>query len=106
MFIAAGIIEQISGGWLWRDAATKQRHWFPHDRPKASHDNGCHVCVAEDNTVRHLSLHAASGLTIRLREGLGQIGSEGLKGRGLLRVLATACTLAAPGKAQPVDYDS
>ena len=22
-------IEKISDGWLWRDKATKQRHWFP-----------------------------------------------------------------------------
>src|SRR5215813_13194267 len=36
-------IEKISDGWLWRDAATKQRHWFLHDRLKASYDNACHV---------------------------------------------------------------
>jgi hypothetical protein len=39
-------IEKISDGWLWRDMATKQRHWFPHDRLKASHDDACHVCVS------------------------------------------------------------
>jgi hypothetical protein len=39
-------IEKISDGWLWRDGATKQRHWFPHDRLKASHDDACHVCVS------------------------------------------------------------
>jgi hypothetical protein len=39
-------IEKISDGWLWRDRATEQRHWFPHDRLKASHDDACHVCVS------------------------------------------------------------
>jgi hypothetical protein len=39
-------IEKISDGWIWRDLATKQRHWFPHDRLKASHDDACHVCVS------------------------------------------------------------
>jgi hypothetical protein len=39
-------IEKIRDGWFWRDAATKQRHWFPHDRLKASHDDACHVCVS------------------------------------------------------------
>ena len=39
-------IEKISDGWLWRDKATKQRYWFPHDRLKASHDDACHVCVS------------------------------------------------------------
>jgi len=39
-------IKKISDGWLWRDAATKQRHWFPHDRLHASHDDACHVCVS------------------------------------------------------------
>src|SRR5215472_3058517 len=39
-------IEKIGDGWLWRDGATKQRHWFPHDRLKASHDDACHVCVS------------------------------------------------------------
>jgi len=38
--------------------------------------------------------------------GSGQIGSDGLKGRGLLRVPAKACSLAAPGKGQPVGDDS
>src|SRR5215831_6874142 len=44
--VACEEIEKISEGWLWRDAATKQRHWFPHDRLKASHDDACHVCVS------------------------------------------------------------
>jgi hypothetical protein len=39
-------IEKISDGWLWRDAATKQRHWFPHDRLKASHDEARDVYVS------------------------------------------------------------
>jgi hypothetical protein len=39
-------IEKISDGWLWRDKATKLRHWFPHDRLHASHDDACHVCVS------------------------------------------------------------
>src|SRR5215472_2005527 len=41
-------IEKISAGWLWRDVATKQRHWFPHDHLKASHDDACHVCVSPE----------------------------------------------------------
>src|SRR6516164_1037518 len=31
------------------------------------------VRLAEDDTKRHLSLHAAPGLMIRLREGLGKL---------------------------------
>ena len=54
-------IEKMSDGRLWRDAATKQRHWFPHDRLKASHDDVCHMC-AEDDPERDLSLSAAPGL--------------------------------------------
>jgi hypothetical protein len=44
-------IEKISDGWLWRDRATEQRHWFPHDRLKASHDDAlpC-VRLAGDDT--------------------------------------------------------
>ena len=41
-------IEKISDGWLWRDVATKQRHWFPHDHLKASHDDASHVCVSPE----------------------------------------------------------
>ena len=39
-------IEKISDGWLWRDAATKQRYWFSHDRLRTSHDDACHVCIS------------------------------------------------------------
>jgi hypothetical protein len=39
-------------------------------------------------------------------EAKGNTAGGGLKGRGLLRVPATARSLAAPGKARPVDYDS
>src|SRR6516162_9156869 len=65
--------EKIRDGWLWRDMATKQRHWFPHDRLKASHDDACHVCVSPKTIASGMSLHAAPGLTIRLREGLGKL---------------------------------
>jgi len=30
-------IEKIIDGWQWRDKATKQRHWFPHDRLQLRH---------------------------------------------------------------------
>jgi hypothetical protein len=50
-------IEKMSDGWLWRDAATKQRHWFPHDRLKASHDDACHVCVSPKTTPSGICLY-------------------------------------------------
>jgi hypothetical protein len=39
-------IEKISDGWQWGDQTTKKRHWFPHDRLHASHNDTCHVCVS------------------------------------------------------------
>jgi hypothetical protein len=56
-------IDKISDGWLWRDKATKQRHWFPHGRLHASHDDACHVRFANDDTWRHLSLCAAASIS-------------------------------------------
>src|SRR5262245_29640243 len=52
-----------------------------------------------------LSASLRSRLNDPFARGSG-LGSDGLKGRGLLRVPAKACSLAAPGKAQPVDHDS
>ena len=39
-------IDKITEGWQWRDKATKQRRWFPHDRLYASHDAACHVYIS------------------------------------------------------------
>ena len=50
-------IEKISDGWLWRDKATKQRYWFPHDRLHASHDEACHVCVSPQTTPSGICLY-------------------------------------------------
>src|SRR5262245_28550908 len=50
-------IEKIGDGWLWRDAATKQRHWFPHDRLKVSHDDACHVCVSPETRPSGICLY-------------------------------------------------
>ena len=43
---------------------------------------------------------------VERRNASSWIGSDGLKGTGLLRVPVMARSLTAPGKAQPVDYDS
>ena len=50
-------IEKISDGWQWRDKATKQRHWFPHDRLHASQDHTCHVCVSTLTTPSGICLY-------------------------------------------------
>jgi hypothetical protein len=50
-------IEKLREGWLWRDAATKQRHWFPNDRLKASHDEACHVCVSPGTTPSGICIY-------------------------------------------------
>jgi hypothetical protein len=50
-------IEKTSDGWEWRDAATKQRHWFPHDRLKVSHDDACHVCVSPNTRPSGICLY-------------------------------------------------
>jgi hypothetical protein len=50
-------IEKLREGWLWRDAATKQRHWFPNDRLKASHDEACHVCVSPGTTPSGMCIY-------------------------------------------------
>ena len=55
--VACEEIEKISDGWLWRDKATKQRHWFPHDRLHASHDDTCHVCVSQLTTPSGICLY-------------------------------------------------
>jgi len=50
-------IEKIADGWQWRDKATKQRYWFPHDRLHASHDQACHVCVSLQTTPGGICLY-------------------------------------------------
>ena len=55
--VACEEIEKISDGWQWRDKATKQRHWFSHDRLHASHDDACHVCVSPLTTPSGICLY-------------------------------------------------
>ena len=55
--VACEEIEKIIDGWLWRDKATKQRYWFPHDRLHASHDDACHVCVSPQTTPSGICLY-------------------------------------------------
>src|SRR5262249_339430 len=74
-------IEKISDGWLWRDAATKQRHWFLHDRLKASYDNACHVCVSPQTKPSGERVRAFAALVLSevapQTSGRHQAGEEG-----------------------------